>query len=78
MTKTPPEVKRLSPEAVDSLLSRLQTGSQTSEDIALIRQVFVVLAYITDLVVRKETQLKTLLRRLFGFQSEASQQVKKS
>lgn len=77
MTKTPPEVKRLSPEDVDSLLSRLQAGTQTSEDIALIRQVFVVLAYITDLVVRKETQLKTVLRRLFGFQSERSQKLKK-
>nr|MBC8246618.1 transposase [Deltaproteobacteria bacterium] len=75
--KPSPEIKHLSPAEVDSLLSRLQAGAQTPEDIALIRQVFVVLAYITELVARKETQLKTLLRRLFGFTSERSRKVRK-
>jgi len=75
--KKPPEVKHLSPADIESLLLRLEAGTQSPDDVALIRQVFAVMAYITELVARKESQLKTLLRRLFGFQSERSQQVLK-
>ncbi len=73
--KKPPEVKHLSRAEVDSLLSRLQAGTQTPDDVALIRQVFFVMAYITELVARKERQLKTLLKQLFGFHSEKTQKV---
>lgn len=74
--KKPPEVRHLSKADVDSLLSRLETGTQSPDDVALIRQVFLVLAYITELIARKESQLKTLLKQLFGFQSERSQKVR--
>jgi transposase len=74
--KPPPDVKQLSAAEVEALLARLASGSQTPDDVALIRQVFGVLAYITELVARKDRQLKTLLKRLFGFHSERAQKVR--
>jgi transposase len=75
--KPPPDVKQLSAAEIEALLARLASGSQTPDDVALIRQVFGVLAYITELVARKDRQLKTLLKRLFGFHSERAQKVRR-
>lgn len=75
--KTLPEIKRMSRSDITALLARLVAGQLTAEDIETIRQAFNALIFITDLVARKDAQLKTLLKRIFGIKSETSQKIRR-
>jgi len=77
MKKSPvPEVRLLSSEEVEALLIRAAANELTLDDIAVIRQTFNTLSYIIGLLHQKKVQVKTLLKRIFGIQSERSQKVR--
>jgi transposase len=73
--KTLPEVRMLSASESEALLIRAAAGTLTESDVAVIRQTFDTLKYITHLLHQKRTQVKTLLKRIFGIQSEKSKKV---
>jgi transposase len=73
--KRPPEVRMLSASESEALLIRAAAGKLTADDVVVIRQTFETLKYITDLLHQKKTQVKTLLKRIFGIKSEKSKKV---
>lgn len=72
-----PEVRSLSSKETEDLLKRAETGTLTPDDVEVIRQTFETLAYIITLLHQKKTQIKMLLKRIFGIKSEKSQKLQK-
>jgi transposase len=73
--KTPSEIKTLTPEETQALLKRAEINGLTTEDVVIIRQTFETLGFITQLLHQKKTQVKSLLKRIFGIKSEKSEKV---
>ena len=73
--KAPPEVRSLTPQETQALLKRAETNTLAPEDVVIIRQTLDTLGYIISLLHQKKTQVKSLLKLIFGIKSEKSQKV---
>ena len=72
---TKPERIDVTPEELDALLKRVESGSLSAGDYELIKAMVETITFLSEAVDKKGVQLKRLLRALFGSTSEKAKVI---
>ena len=76
MTKhSDPEIVELDSEQLESLLSRMEAGQLTAEDVETLRAALQSYLYVTQLIDKKSTTIARLRKLLFGAETEKTAAV---
>jgi transposase len=76
MTKrSDPEIVELDSEQLESLLSRMEEGQLTAEDVETLRAALQSYLYVTQLIDQKSTTIARLRKLLFGAETEKTAAV---
>jgi transposase len=76
MTKhSDPEIVELDSEQLESLLSRMEAGQLTAEDVETLRAALQSYLYVTQLIDQKSTTIARLRKLLFGAETEKTAAV---
>jgi transposase len=74
-SRSAPEIIELDSEQLESLLSRMEAGQLTAEDVETLRAALQSYLYVTQLIDQKSTTIARLRKLLFGAETEKTAAV---